>query len=408
MTNTVSPDCYKLISRDVRDAHKVATTLNVYLDYAATTPADDRVMAKMATCLGRDGIFANPSSSVHSFGIAAEAAIEQARSEIAHELGCLASELVFTSGATEADNLAILGPTSAVQRGRIITVATEHKAVLAACDAAEAHGIEVIHIRPDATGIVDPGAIERELTDDTLLVSVMHVNNETGVVQDIAGIGKIARQADVLFHVDAAQGVGKVRINLRNLPVDLMSISGHKIYGPKGVGALYVRRQIRKRVRPLTHGGGQEGGLRSGTLATHQIVGLAEAIVVAHERFDQDSDHIRQVSDRFLTAVMQAGDVAVNGDRSRALPNILNISFGGVDAEALMANLPDLGVSSTSACTSGALEPSHVLRAMGIEGNQLYGAIRFSFGRFTTEAEIDYAASRVVSQVRKLRAMAAA
>jgi cysteine desulfurase len=382
--------------------------LNVYLDYAATTPADDRVMARMATCLGRDGIFANPASSVHSFGVAAEAAIEEARSEIAHELGCLASELVFTSGATEADNLAILGPTSAVQRGRIITVATEHKAVLSACDAAQARGFSVIQIRPDATGIVDPSAVERELTDDTLLVSVMHVNNETGVLQDVAGIGHIARQAGVLFHVDAAQSVGKVRIDLKSLPIDLMSISGHKIYGPKGVGALYVRREIRKRLRPLTHGGGQEGGLRSGTLATHQIVGLAEAISVAHERFMQDSEHVRQISARFLHAVVQVGEVAMNGDRSRALPNILNISFDGVDAEALMANLPDLGVSSTSACTSGALEPSHVLRAMGIEGDRLYGAIRFSFGRFTTEAEVDYAASRVIAEVRKLRSMAAA
>jgi cysteine desulfurase len=301
-----------------------------------------------------------------------------------------------------------LGPTEAVQKGRIITVATEHKAVLAACDAAQARGITVIQIRPDATGIVDPGAVERELTDDTLLVSVMHVNNETGLLQDVAGIGHIARQAGVLFHVDAAQSVGKVRIDLMSLPIDLMSISGHKIYGPKGVGALYVRRQIRKRLRPLTHGGGQEGGLRSGTLATHQIVGLAEAISVAHERFKQDSEHIRQISDRFLHAVVQVGEVAMNGDRSRALPNILNISFDGVDAEALMANLPDLGVSSTSACTSGALEPSHVLRAMGIEGDRLYGAIRFSFGRFTTEAEVDYAASRVIAEVRKLRSMATA
>ena len=382
--------------------------MNVYLDYAATTPVDDCVIAKMVKCLGRDGCFANPSSAVHSFGMAAENAVSEARSEIARVLNCRPADLVFTSGATEADNLAVLGSTLSSIHGRIITVATEHKAVLAACDAAEARGIQVIRIRPGVTGIVDPSAVERELTEDTLLVSVMHVNNETGVLQDSAGIGRIAREAGALFHVDAAQSIGKIRIDLQDLPVDLMSISGHKIYGPKGIGALFVRRQVCKRLVPLMYGGGQEGGLRSGTLATHQIVGLAEAISIAYERFDQDSNHVRQISDRFLRAVTQVGEVSMNGDRSRALPNILNISFAGVDAEALMANLPDLGVSSTSACTSGALEPSHVLRAMGIEGDRLYGAIRFSFGRFTTEAEVDYAASRVIAEVKKLRAMAAA
>jgi cysteine desulfurase len=382
--------------------------MNVYLDYAATTPVDDRVIARMATCLGRDGTFANPSSSVHIFGIAAERAIEKARSEIARHLGCLASELVFTSGATEADNLAILGSAEVAKKGKIITVATEHKAVLAACDAAKARGFSVIPIRPEASGIVNPATIARELTDDTRLVSVMHVNNETGVVQDIVGIGHVLREAGVLFHVDAAQSVGKIQIDLAELPVDLMSISGHKIYGPKGIGALFVRQAVRKRIGPIVYGGGQEGGLRSGTLATHQIVGLAEAISVAHARFGEDQDLIRRLSDRFLNSVQYVGGVTLNGDLDRSLPNILNISFSGVDAEALMANLPDLGVSSTSACTSGALEPSHVLRAMGIEGERLYGAIRFSFGRFTTEDEVDYAAGRVAAEVKRLRAMAAA
>jgi cysteine desulfurase len=382
--------------------------LNVYLDYAATTPADDRVIARMTTCLGRDGIFANPSSSVHVFGIEAEAAIEDARSEIAHNLGCLASELVYTSGATEADNIAILGSASVAQTGRIITVATEHKAILAACDAAEAKGFSITRIRPDITGVVDPMMIARELTDDTVLVSVMHVNNETGVIQDIDAIGRVVREAGVLFHVDAAQSIGKIKIDLASLPVDLMSISGHKIYGPKGIGALFVRRAVRKRLAPVMFGGGQEGGLRSGTLATHQIVGLAEAISVACQRFDEDSDHVLQVSRQFVEGIKSVGGFTMNGARSRCLPNILSISFAGLDAEALMANLPDLGVSSTSACTSGALEPSHVLRAMGIEGDRLYGAIRFSFGRFTTTEEVGYAAERVVAEVSKLRAMTAA
>ena len=382
--------------------------MNVYLDYAATTPADERVVARMGTCLGRDGIFANPSSGVHAFGFAAETAVEEGRSEIANALNCRPSELFFTSGATEADNLAILGCVLAAERGRIVTVATEHKAVLAACDAAEARGFSVSRIRPGNVGVIDPQAVAREITNDTLLVSVMHVNNETGVIQDIEAIGKIARQAGVLFHVDAAQSVGKIRFDLSSLPVDLMSISGHKIYGPKGIGALFIRRPVQNRIAPIMYGGGQEGGLRPGTLPTHQIVGLAEAISVAHARFEEDQKLIRRLSDRFLHSVQGVGGVTVNGDRSRSLPHILNISFSCVDAEALMANLPDLGVSSTSACTSGALEPSHVLRAMGIEGEQLYGAIRFSFGRFTTEAEVDYAAGRVVVEVKRLRAMAAA
>ena len=382
--------------------------MNVYLDYAATTPADERVVARMSTCLGRDGIFANPSSGVHAFGFAAETAVEEGRSEIANALNCRPSELFFTSGATEADNLAILGCVLAAERGRIVTVATEHKAVLAACDAAEARGFSVSRIRPGNVGVIDPQAVAREITNDTLLVSVMHVNNETGVIQDIEAIGKIARQAGVLFHVDAAQSVGKIRFDLSSLPVDLMSISGHKIYGPKGIGALFIRRPVQNRIAPIMYGGGQEGGLRPGTLPTHQIVGLAEAISVAHARFEEDQKLIRRLSDRFLHSVQGVGGVTVNGDRSRSLPHILNISFSCVDAEALMANLPDLGVSSTSACTSGALEPSHVLRAMGIEGEQLYGAIRFSFGRFTTEAEVDYAAGRVVVEVKRLRAMAAA
>jgi cysteine desulfurase len=387
---------------------RVVKFLNVYLDYAATTPADERVVARMTACLGRDGIFANPSSGVHAFGFAAETAVEEGRAEIANNLNCQPSELVFTSGATEADNLAILGCALAAKGGRIVTVATEHKAVLAACDAAEARGFSVSRIRPDATGVIDPQVVASEITNDTLLVSVMHVNNETGVIQDIEAIGHIARRAGAIFHVDAAQSVGKIRLDLSSLPVDLMSISGHKIYGPKGIGALFIRRPVQKLIAPIMYGGGQEGGLRPGTLATHQIVGLAEAISVAHKRFEEDRDHIRRLSDRFLGSIGEVGEVAVNSDRSRSLPNILNISFSDVDAEALMANLPDLGVSSTSACTSGALEPSHVLRAMGVEGERLYGAIRFSFGRFTTEEEVDYAAGRVAAEVKRLRAMAAA
>jgi cysteine desulfurase len=375
------------------------------MDYAATTPMDPRVAEKMMQFLTPDGEFGNPASRSHAYGWQAEAAVEEARKQVADLVNANPKEIIWTSGATESDNLAIKGVAHFYsKKGKhIITCKTEHKAVLDSCRQLEREGFEVTYLDPESNGVIDLAKLEAALRDDTILVSIMHVNNETGVIQDIEAIGELTRAKGILFHVDAAQSAGKVEIDLSRLKVDLMSFSGHKIYGPKGVGALYVRRKPRVRLEAQMHGGGHERGMRSGTLATHQLVGMGEAFRIAKEDMAKDQAHITALRDRLYNGVKDLEEVYINGDMAHGVPNILNISFNYVEGESLIMSLKDIAVSSGSACTSASLEPSYVLRALGRNDELAHSSIRFSIGRFTTEEEIDYAIDHVREAIAKLR-----
>ncbi|GHY96065.1 aminotransferase NifS, class V [Vibrio cholerae] len=381
--------------------------LPIYLDYSATCPVDPRVAEKMVQYMTMDGTFGNPASRSHRYGWQAEEAVDTAREQIASLLNADPREIVFTSGATESDNLAIKGVAHFYnkQGKHIITSKTEHKAVLDAMRQLEREGFEVTYLDPESNGLVDLAKLEAAMRDDTILVSIMHVNNEIGVVQDIAAIGELCRSRKVVFHVDAAQSAGKVAIDVQEMKVDLISLSAHKAYGPKGIGALYVRRKPRIRLEAQMHGGGHERGFRSGTLPTHQIVGMGEAFRIAKEELQQDYDHALKLRNRLLDGIKDMEAVTINGDLDQRVPHNLNVSFAFVEGESLLMALKDLAVSSGSACTSASLEPSYVLRALGLNDELAHSSIRFSFGRFTTEAEIDYAIELIRVAVDKLRAM---
>lgn len=379
--------------------------LPIYLDYSATTPVDPRVAEKMIECLTNEGNFGNPASRSHAFGWKAEEAVENARRQVAELVNADPREIVWTSGATESDNLAIKGVAHfyASKGKHIVTTKIEHKAVLDTTRQLEREGFEVTYIEPGEDGIVTPAMVEAALREDTILVSVMHVNNEIGTINDITAIGELTRARGILFHVDAAQSTGKVEIDLEKMKVDLMSFSAHKTYGPKGVGALYVRRKPRVRLEAQMHGGGHERGMRSGTLATHQLVGMGEAFRIAKQEMAQENERIRALRDRFYKQVEHLEELYVNGIMAARVPHNLNLSFNYVEGESLIMALKDLAVSSGSACTSASLEPSYVLRALGRNDELAHSSIRFTFGRFTTEEEIDYAAQKVCEAVTKLR-----
>ncbi|WP_336315927.1 IscS subfamily cysteine desulfurase [Stutzerimonas stutzeri] len=379
--------------------------LPIYLDYSATTPVDPRVAEKMIECLTNEGNFGNPASRSHAFGWKAEEAVENARRQVAELVNADPREIVWTSGATESDNLAIKGVAHfyASKGKHIVTTKIEHKAVLDTTRQLEREGFEVTYIEPGEDGIVTPAMVEAVLREDTILVSVMHVNNEIGTINDITAIGELTRARGILFHVDAAQSTGKVEIDLEKMKVDLMSFSAHKTYGPKGVGALYVRRKPRVRLEAQMHGGGHERGMRSGTLATHQLVGMGEAFRIAKQEMAQENERIRALRDRFYKQVEHLEELYVNGSMTARVPHNLNLSFNYVEGESLIMALKDLAVSSGSACTSASLEPSYVLRALGRNDELAHSSIRFTFGRFTTEEEIDYAAQKVCEAVTKLR-----
>ncbi len=379
--------------------------LPIYFDYSATTPVDERVAEIMKHYLTVDAAYGNPASRSHSFGWAADDAIDTARGHIAALLNCDTREIVWTSGATESDNLAIKGVAHFYQKNgkHIITCKTEHKAVLDSCRQLEREGYEVTYLDPEPDGLVDHNKLKAALRDDTILVSLMHVNNEIGVIQDIEAIGEICRENKTLFHVDAAQSAGKVAIDLSQLKVDLMSFSAHKIYGPKGVGALYVRRKPRVRIEAQMHGGGHERGMRSGTLATHQIAGMGEAFRIAKEEMDSENARILALRNRLYNGFKDMEEVYLNGNMDHRIPGNLNISFNFVEGESLIMALKDIAVSSGSACTSASLEPSYVLRALGRSDELAHSSLRFSVGRYTTEEEIDYTIDLVKNAVDKLR-----
>ncbi len=381
--------------------------LPIYLDYSATCPVDPRVAEKMVQYMTMDGTFGNPASRSHRYGWQAEEAVDTAREQIADLLNADPREIIFTSGATESDNLAIKGVAHFYQKQgkHIITCKTEHKAVLDTTRQLEREGFEVTYLEPESNGLIDLNKLEAAMRDDTILVSIMHVNNEIGVIQDITAIGELCRSRKIVFHVDAAQSAGKLPIDVQEMKVDLISMSAHKVYGPKGIGALYVRRKPRIRLEAQMHGGGHERGFRSGTLPTHQIVGMGEAFRIAKEEMQQDYDHAKTLRDRLLAGVKDMEAVSINGDLEQRLPNNLNISFAFVEGESLLMSLKDLAVSSGSACTSASLEPSYVLRALGLDDELAHSSIRFSFGRFTTEEDIDYAIELIRVAVNKLREM---
>ena len=377
----------------------------IYLDYAATTPVDERVAEKMLGYMTRTGIYGNAASRSHGFGWAAESAVEAARAEVAGLINADAKEIIFTSGATESDNLALKGAAHFYRRkGRhMVTVKTEHKAVLDSCRQLEREGYEVTYLEPEANGLLDLERFAAALRSDTVLASVMQVNNEIGVIQDIAALGEICRSRGVLLHVDAAQSAGKLAIDVQRLAVDLMSFSAHKVYGPKGVGALYVRRKPRVRLEAQLHGGGHERGMRSGTLAVHQIVGMGEAFRIAREEMATESARILGLRDRLWEGLSGVEEVYLNGDLGQRVAGNLNVSFNFVEGESLIMALKDIAVSSGSACTSASLEPSYVLRALGRSDELAHSSIRFSIGRYTTQAEVDYTVELVKAKVAKLR-----
>ena len=379
----------------------------VYFDYASTTPVDPRVAEKMQECLLLDGNFGNPASRSHEFGWKADEAVEKARLHVANLVKADSREIVWTSGATESDNLAIKGAARFYKdRGNhIITSKIEHKAVLDPCRQLEREGFEITYLDPDENGVISLENIKKHVKDSTILLSIMHINNELGAVNDIEAIGKFTRENDIIFHVDAAQSTGKLPIDLSKLDVDLMSFSGHKTYGPKGIGALYVRRKPRIRLEALIHGGGHERGFRSGTLPTHQIVGMGEAFRIADEEMEKDNNKIAKLADLFWKEVSGIEEIYLNGSFKNKIPNITNISFAYIEGESLIMALKDVAVSSGSACTSASLEPSYVLRALGRADELAHSSIRFSFGRFTTEKEVKMVAEttkRVVHQLREL------
>jgi cysteine desulfurase len=377
----------------------------IYLDYSATTPVDPRVVEKMVACLSMEGNFGNPASRSHIYGWQAEQAVELARRQVAELINADPREIVWTSGATESDNLAIKGAAQFyADRGKhIVTSSIEHKAVLDTCHFLQEQGFEVTYIDPGPDGSTDPAAVASALRDDTILVSIMHANNEIGVVNDIAGIGEITRPRGIIFHVDAAQSGGKIAIDMQTLKVDLMSLTAHKMYGPKGVGALYVRRQPRVQVVPQMHGGGHERGMRSGTLPTHQIVGMGEAARVAAEDMIADETHIGALRQVFWGKLQALEGLHLNGDSERRLPGVLNIGIEGVDGEVLLMALKDLAVSTGSACNSASVEASYVLRRLGLPDALAHSSLRFTLGRFTTLEEVEYAADQLLTAVARLR-----
>jgi cysteine desulfurase len=379
----------------------------IYLDYSATTPVDPRVAEKLCAFLTLDGEFGNPASRSHQFGWHAEAAVEEARAHVAALIGADPKEIVWTSGATESDNLAIKGVASFYnKKGKhLVTCKTEHKAVLDTCRNLEREGFEVTYLDPEPNGLINLEKLKSAIRPDTLLVSIMHVNNEIGVIQDIAAIGKIARERGVLFHSDAAQSAGKIPIDVNTMNVDLMSLSAHKVYGPKGIGALYVRRKPRVRLEAQMHGGGHERGMRSGTLPTHQCVGMGEAFRIAKAEMAQESERLRRLRDRLYQGLKGMEEVYVNGDMEHRIAGNLNISFNFVEGESLIMALKDIALSSGSACTSASLEPSYVLRALGRNDELAHSSLRFTLGRFTTPEEIDYTVKLVTEKVAKLRAL---
>ncbi len=378
----------------------------IYFDYAATTPIDPFVAAQMGEWLGGGKV--GNAASVHVYGQAARAAVERARAQVAALIGAPASEIVWTSGATESNNLAILGVVrgySGAQRRHVVTARTEHKSVLDAGAQLEREGFKLTYLEPDREGVITPAALRDALHADTLLVSIMHVNNETGVVQDIAALGSLCHERGVLFHVDAAQSVGKLPINVAELPVDLLSISAHKLYGPQGIGALYVRTEQRARMQPLVFGGGHERGLRSGTLPVHQLVGFGAACELAKRELPVEAARLRALRERLSRGIALLPDVLLNGHPVQNVPGILNFSFLGVDGESLVAGLQELALSTSAACNSDSDEPSYVLRSLGRDAATAQAALRFSIGRFTTEADIDVAIAAVHREVRRLRAL---
>ncbi len=377
----------------------------IYLDYSATTPIDERVVAEMIKYMGPSSTYGNPASRSHSYGWDAEAATEQARQQVADLVGCDAKEIIFTSGATESDNLAIKGIAHFNQKKgkHIVTCKTEHKAVLDSCRQLEREGYEVTYLDPQANGLIRLDDLKAALRDDTTLVSIMHVNNEIGVIQDIEAIGHLCRERKIIFHVDGAQSAGKVPINLSTLPVDLMSFSAHKIYGPKGIGALYVQRKPRIRLEAQMHGGGHERGMRSGTLAPHQIVGMGKAFAIAQKEMATENERLLNLRNKLYDGLKDMEEVYVNGDIEQRIAGNINISFNYVEGESLLMALKDLAISSGSACTSASLEPSYVLRALGRNDELAHSSIRFTLGRYTTSADIDTTIKYVRSAVEKLR-----
>ena len=383
----------------------MSTQSTIYLDYASTTPVDPRVASKMMEFLTPEGEFGNPASRSHRFGWKADEAVEEARSHVANLVNCDPREIVWTSGATEADNLAIKGVARFYKNkgNHIITSKIEHKAVLDPCRQLEREGFELTYLDPDEGGVISPESVKEAIKDTTILVSIMHINNELGTINNLEKIGEIVRQKGAFFHVDAAQSTGKINIDLSNLPVDLMSFSAHKTYGPKGIGALYVRRKPRVRLEALIHGGGHERGMRSGTLATHQIVGMGEAFKIANEEMPADHKKVNKFHQDFLEKVKEIDHVYINGDLDNKVPNILNVSFNFVEGESLIMGLKDIAVSSGSACTSASLEPSYVLRALGRKDELAHSSIRFSFGRFTSNDDVKNTLDILGNVVHRLR-----
>lgn len=379
----------------------------IYLDYAATTPVDPRVAAKMMACLTLDGTFGNPASRSHRFGWQAEEAVDVARNQVADLIGADPREIVFTSGATESDNLAIKGAAHSLREkgNHIITSQTEHKAVLDTCIQLEREGFEVTYLAPQSNGVIDLQQLQAAMREETIIVSIMQVNNETGVVQDVAKIAELCQSRGIVFHIDATQSVGKLPIDVSSIPVDLLSFSAHKLYGPKGIGGLYVRRKPRIRLEAQIHGGGHERGMRSGTLPVHQIVGMGEAFRIAKEEMPGEMARLGELRLRLWQGLSAIEEVYLNGDLTAGAPNILNVSFNFVDGESLIMTLKDLALSSGSACTSASLEPSYVLRALGINDELAHSSLRFSLGRFTTEEEIEYAIQLVHKSISRLRAL---
>ncbi len=379
--------------------------LPIYLDYSATTPVDPRVAKAMMECLTNEGNFGNPASRSHEFGWKAEEAVDNARQQVAALVNADPKEIIWTSGATESDNLAIKGAAHFYSKNgkHIITLKTEHKAVLDTCRQLEREGFEVTYLEPKDNGLVDMDTLKAAIREDTVLISIMHVNNEIGVIQDIKSIGALAREKKIIFHVDAAQSPGKVEIDVKDMNVDLMSFSAHKTYGPKGIGALYVCRKPRVRIEAQMHGGGHERGMRSGTLPTHQIVGMGEAFRIAREEMASENERIRMLRDRLLDGLKDIEEVYINGDLDHRVPHNLNMSFNFVEGESLIMALKDIAISSGSACTSASLEPSYVLRALGRDDELAHSSLRFSIGRFTTEQDVDHAIQVIRQAVNKLR-----
>ena len=377
----------------------------IYLDYAATTPVDPRVVEKMTECLSMDGNFGNPASRSHSYGWQAEQAVETARKQVADLINADPREIVWTSGATESDNLAIKGAAHFYgKKGKhIITSKVEHKAVLDTCRQLEREGYEVTYLDPQSNGIVTADQVKGAIREDTIVVSIMHVNNEIGTINDIAAIGELTRENKIIFHVDAAQSAGKIDIDMQTMKVDLLSLSAHKVYGPKGMGALFVRRKPRIRLEAQMHGGGHERGMRSGTLPTHQIVGMGEAFRIAKEEMIEENKRLLTLRQRLWDGLVGLEEVHINGDPELRVSGNLNVSLAFVEGESLLMALKDVAVSSGSACTSASLEPSYVLRALGLADELAHSSIRFAIGRFTTEEEVDRVIETTCEGVKKLR-----